>query len=215
LAAHEVYIEQRRLERWRLGRPARFAVCYVRREAVGGEYRAQVEVEGRPLSITFRAPVQRGRLARRWGLIAGVAVAAGLLLTGAVSAALDLRADTEDQLSRLEQTAAVRLRQAKVQARLNDEARILAANGAGRQTVDGMLADLGWIAAAKAPGAHIDALHWERGYIGVEARGLIAPFGTTDRTVIKADHPLRPGVWLWGVGPAGSATSPSGSGSPP
>jgi hypothetical protein len=207
LPAHEVYIEQRRLEPWRMGRPARFAVCYVRRESIKGEYRAQVEVEGRGLSITFRAAAQRGQLAKRWGLIAGLAVVVGLLLTTAISAALEVRADAEDRLVNLEQTAALRLHQAKAQARLNDQAKLLAGGGA-RQTIDGMLADLTWIAAAKAPNAHVDALHWERGYIGVEVRGVTPPFLAADRAVIRADHPVRPGVWLWGVGPVGSGTTP-------
>jgi hypothetical protein len=64
---------------------------------------------------------------------------------------------------------------------------------------------MAWAGAAKAPAAHIDALHWERGYMAVEVRGDTPPFANPDRAVLKADKPSRPGVWLWGVEPAAAA----------
>jgi hypothetical protein len=207
-----VLIEQRRLGRWAFGRPARFVVCYVRRADVVGEFRAQAEVDGRSLVIVFRPPAARVRLAKRWGMIAAVGGLAMVLGIGAVASALSSRGETEAQLESLEQRADVGLRQAEAQARLSDQARRLDAVGAGRQTVSTLLGDLAWASSAKAPSAHIDALHWEHGYMGVEVRGLVAPFAQTNRPVIKADKPIRPGVWLWGVGPAAAGPrAPGGS----
>lgn len=201
LPLEELFIEYRRIEPWGWGRPARFVVCYVRRAEVAGEFRARVEADGRSLSVRFRPPSERGRSVGRLGLVGALAVAIAVLGASAISAALAARSDAEDRLAQLEQRAAVRLREAKAQARAGDEARVLKAVGAGQQTVDTLLADLAWVSQAKAPGAHIDALHWERGYLGVEARGATPPFSAPDRVVLKADRSLRPGVWLWGVAP--------------
>ncbi|MDR3509244.1 MAG: hypothetical protein P4L64_15225 [Caulobacteraceae bacterium] len=205
----DVVYRLRRLEAWSPGRPARYAACYVRAAEAGETFSTTVEVDGRTLPIQFLSAAERGRQARRLGILAAVVAVTVLSLGSAISSALAVRADTSDRLGMAEQRAALKLRQAQTQARLHEEARMLDAAGARHRALGDFLTDLAWASAAKAPGAHINALHWERGYVAVEVRGDAPPFTAGDRAVIRADKPIRPGVWLWGVGPAGSAAASS------
>ncbi|MDR3511015.1 MAG: hypothetical protein P4L73_05235 [Caulobacteraceae bacterium] len=205
----EVVYRLRRLEAWTPGRPARHAAFYVRARDVGEGFETTVQVDGRHIKVSFLSPAEQARRARRSLMLFSVAAAAGLLLFVAVAAAIAGRVSTEARLSALEQTAAARVRAAKAYERLKVQTRLLNAAGARGSSLADYLADLAWATAAKAPAAHIDALHWQHGYMGVEVRGDAAPFAAPDRTVIKADRPIRPGLWLYGVAPAarGSAVS--------
>jgi hypothetical protein len=72
--------------------------------------------------------------------------------------------------------------------------------GRGRSIGD-LMGDLTWVAASKSPDARVAAVHWQGGVMAVEVRGEAPPFATVDRRLERAPHPLRAGVWLWGVGP--------------
>ncbi len=210
----DVVYRLRRLDGWSLGRPARYAACYVRAREAGETFETAVEVDGRTISIQFLSVAERNRRARRLGVIAGVVAVTALLLSAAISSAVYVRGETEDRLAAAELHATNNLLQAQAQARLYREARLLDGAGVTGHAVEDLLSDMAWAVSAKAPGAHIDALHWEHGYIAVEARGEAAPLVAGSRAVLKAGRQVRPGVWLWGVGPTGSAAT-SSAGAPP
>lgn len=204
LPLSEVVYRLKRLDAWSPGRPSRYAACYVRAQEAGETFEARVEVDGRNITIAFVSMAERNRRARRLGGLAAVVAVTTLSLATAISSALSVRSDTEDRIAAADLRATHRLRQAQEQARLYKEARLLDAAVGKHTGPSDLLSDIAWTASAKAPGAHIDALHWEHGYVAVEVRGEAAPFNNPDRPVLKAAKPVRPGVWLWGVGPAGS-----------
>jgi hypothetical protein len=207
----EVVYRVRRLEAWSPGRPARHAAFYVRARDVGEGFETTVQVDGRAVKVSFLSPVEQARRARRSLIMISIAAATALLIFGAVAAAVGARASAEARLAGLEQTAAAQLRAARAYQRLKVQTRMLNAAGARGSSVSDYLADLAWASAAKAPDAHIDALHWQHGYMCVEVRGDVAPFAGGDRTVIKADKPIQPGLWLYGVAPVvrGAAAPPA------
>jgi hypothetical protein len=203
LPLSEVLYQLHRLEPWRLGRPARYAATYVRVREVREALEASVEVDGRRLHVRFVSTAEKSRRAKRFGIVAA-ALAVGVLAAGvAMTTALAMRSQTALRLDALEQTAALRLRQARNLDALDDQTRALNIAHVQGQSLKDYLSDLAWAAAARSPDAHIDSVHWERGLMAVQMRGDVAPFAQNDRTVIKASKPVRPGVWLWGVGPAG------------
>ena len=212
LPLSEVVYRLRRLDGWAPGRPARYAACYVRAQEAGETFETTVEIDGRTIPVQFLSAAELNRRAQRLGAIAAIAGVTCLLFGLAISSAIAIRGETEDRLSAADLHAETKLRLAHSQARLYREARLLDAAGVKHQAVSDLLADMAWAAGAKAPGAHIDALHWEHGYLAVEARGETAPFAGGDRAILKADKPVRPGVWLWGVGPAGSAQAQATAG---
>jgi hypothetical protein len=192
-----------RLDRWGFGRPARYAVCYVRSREVGDRFDTTVVVDGRPFRIQlFSNAEQRRRAQTSLMVLAGMIVVV-LLIAAALVSAWSTRSQATLKLAAVQQAAAVRLHQAESLERLKDQTRGLNAAHVRGQSLNDFLNDLAWASAAKAPGAHIDTLHWERGLMGIEVRGDAPPFGQSDRAVIKVDKPVRPGVWLWGVGAAG------------
>jgi len=210
----EVVYRVQRLDPWGLGRPARFAAAYVRAEEVGEDFETTVDAGGRSVRIRFLSMEARARQARKIGMIGAVAAVTALLTIAAITSSLGVRGETAARLSEAETMAASRLRSAQRVAADHAEARQLDAAGVRHLSVKDLLADMAWAGAAKAPGAHIDGLHWERGYMAVEVRGDAAPFANPDRAVLKADKPSRPGVWLWGVEPASSA-KPAEAAPPP
>ena len=201
----EVVYRVQRLDPWSLGRSARFAAAYVRAQEVGDDFETTIDAGGRSVRIRFLSMEVRARQARKIAVIAAVAGVTGLLTLAAITSAFGVRGETAARLADTETRAASRLRHASRVAADHDEARLLDAAGVRRLGVKDLLADMAWAGAAKAPAAHIDALHWERGYMAVEVRGDTPPFANPDRAVLKADKPSRPGVWLWGVEPVGSA----------
>ncbi len=197
----ELVYQLRRLEPWRPGRPARFAAFYARSRDVGELLEAVVEVAGRPLAVRFVSASAQSRKAR--GLIAvalgvGVALAA---VAGAVTLALSVRSDAEERLTSLEPALAAKTRLARALERQSKESRALETGGLRGRALSDYLSDVAWASAAKAPGARIDALHWDHGLMAVEAHGDTSPF-VGNREVTRIDKPLRPGLWLWGVAPA-------------
>jgi hypothetical protein len=201
----EVVFRLRRLDPWRPGAPARFAACYVRAQEAAETFEARVQVEGRSFTLRFTSSRDRDQRARRLGAIAAIAGVTSLLFGLALSTAISVRGDVEARLAAAELSSGHRLRVAKTQDRIYRESRLLETTSGPHRAVRDVLGDLAWLARSKAPTAHIDAVHWEQGYMAVEVRGDAAPFPNADRQVLKSQKPVRPGVWLWGVGPAGSA----------
>jgi hypothetical protein len=201
----DVVYRLRRLDPWTLGRPARYAACYVRAREAGDSFQTLVEIDGRSIPIQFLSSAELGRRTKRLTAIGAGIVVMVVILALAVGSAISMRAETQARLSADEMRSQALLRQAQAHAELYHEARLLDGAGVRHRSMTDLLNDLAWVAASKAPGAHIDNFHWERGYIAVETRGLTPPVASVDRAVLKAEKPVRPGVWLWGVGPVGSA----------
>jgi hypothetical protein len=97
---------------------------------------------------------------------------------------------------------------------LHDEQRLLADQLDRGAPLRDVAADLAWASAAKAPDVRLEALHWRRGVMALEVRGGKPPFeADSGRPVERSRRPLRPGVWVWGVGPEGGAQT-AGSANP-
>jgi len=201
--AHVVY-QLKRLEPWSAGKSGRYAVAYVRADEVKGQLRATGEVDGRHVPFVFLSPREQERRLRSLLFVAvATGLATALLVIGA-GTALRTRAQDETSLADLERTVAVRGRDVKTQQLGRQEARALDEEGVSRRRMNDFLNDLAWASNAKAPDARVQALHWDRGYLGVEARGDAAPFLETGRHVERAPKPVKRGVWLWGVSPGSS-----------
>jgi hypothetical protein len=205
LPLDQVVYQRRRLDDWRPRRHGRFAIFYVRSADIARGLDATVVVDGRPMRVRFPAPGESLARARRLAPFVVGGLASILLIGGAITAALALRASASDRLAQLEQLAQTRLGQAERLARLKAQSRLLKDRVPARSTVADYLGDIGWVTAAKAPGAHIDAVYWQNGYMGVAVRGEAAPFSVQARAVARAAKPVRPGVWLWLVAPPGKA----------
>jgi hypothetical protein len=208
----DVVYQLHRLDTWSLGRPARYAACYVRAQEAGDDFETTVSVDGRSVRVRFLSMDVRARQAKRVGVIAAVAGLTALLVVAGLTSALSVRAETADRLANAEMLSARRLAKARAEAQLVAQTRLLDAAGVRHRGIGDLLEDIAWASSAKAPEAHIDSLHWERGYMAVEVRGDGPAFAQPDRAVLKADKQARPGVWLWGVEPAhpgdGGATAP-------
>jgi hypothetical protein len=198
----EVVYQLRRLDPWFLGRVARYAAFYVRARDGGGDFQTMVEVHGRPMRVRFMSAAQRSRHVRRLALLAAATGSLALVVSAAVTSALNTRAETAERLAAVEQMAAAKLRVAKAQDRRRRTEQALDAAGLRRLGLSAVLGDLAWASSAKVPAARIVAFHWDHGHLAVEARGDGAPFVPGRRSVVRAQKPLRAGVWLWGVEPA-------------
>ncbi len=211
LPMHELAMRLIRADPWGFGRPARYVACYVRAAEIGDDFSAPVEAAGRVLTVRFQSMAVKRRQAQRLTVLAGLTAAGALVLGGALETALAARGDRAQRAQDLALQSAQRLREGQQRRRLQAETRLLDAAGVRGHTLDDVLSDMAWAAANKSADAHVQALHWDHGYMGVEVRGDAAPFGASDRAVAKAAKPVSAGVWLWGVGPAGSAAGKPGS----
>jgi hypothetical protein len=201
-----------RLEAWAFRRPSRFAVAYVRAREIGDRFDATAIVDGRAIRVRLYSIRGQARRARVIGIAVGAAIVSVLLVGGTVAQALATHAEVNTKLAGVEATLAVLEREADTLDRLKDQTRWLNASHVQGQSLNAALSDLAWASAAKNPAAHIDAIHWERGLMGITVRGDAAPLAETERSEIKVAKPLRPGVWLWGVGPAAAAARSSSVG---
>ncbi len=204
----EVIYQLRRLDPWFVGRAARYAAFYVRAQE-GGDLQSTVEVNGRPMRVRFLSVAARNRRARSLAVLAGVTGGLALVVSAAVTTALTTRAETAERLDAIAQIAAAKARAATTLERRRLTGQALDAAGVRSLSLSAVLGDLDWASTAQAPGARIEAFHWDHGHIAVEARGDTPPFMPGARTAVRAGKPLRPRVWLWGVEPARAArTSP-------
>ena len=196
----DIVYRVRRLDAWRPGATARFAAIYVRAEEARGGLTASSNVDGKLITVTFTSPAEQRRRLRR--LAAGAAGAAAVVtivmtLAGTVTAR---RERTTETLETVERATTMRQQEAGALRRAKREARALDAEGLRGRRIEDVLTDLAWASRSKSATAHIQALHWDHGYIAVEAEGGQPPFEASDRPLERAKAPVRPGVWLWGVG---------------
>lgn len=197
----EVIYRLKRLEPWALGRAGRFVAFYVRTREIGDRLDATVMVEGRPLEVSFLSGAEQTRRARKLALGAVVGALCVLPPAGAILAASAKRAEVAEQLDRAEQDGQRKVREARGVEQLKKQARALNAAGGQDRRMQTVLSDLAWASTAKVQSVKIEAVHWDRGYMAVEARGEDAPFQRADRLVKRFEKPVRRGVWLWGVAP--------------
>jgi len=194
-----------RVEPWSLGRAGRFAAVYLRGEALD-RHVAEITVDGRPFTVVFASPAsERAALIGQARRIALVAIPA-LLISAAIVSAFAVRADREARLEALEARAEQASRQAAQTIALKRDARILKGAGGDRLILTNALADIDWATDNRRPDAHLQALHWENGLMTLTVRGETPPLRGSGREIRKAQAPLGPGLWVWGIGPV----APSG-----
>lgn len=201
LPLRELEFQVVRMDRWRPGQASKFAAFYVRTRDVGRRFSAEAIVDGQPVEAVFVGRGERASAARKTAIFAAAAV--GGLALGAISltVALSARHGAEAQLEELERLVRQKAALARAAEAERREAKALDQAGMAGRSLYGYLTDLDWASAAKTPTARIDAIHWDRGAIAVEARGDDPPFAEQGRHLTRMDKPLRPHVWLWGVGP--------------
>lgn len=198
----------RRLDRWGPGRPGRYAAFYVRAREIRDPFETAVEVDGQSVTVRFGASGPDLRRLRSAGLAVALFMASGALLGGGTMLALGARSEAAAQLEADEQLAATRTRAADAFRARSYQARELRALVGQARPVGDVLGDVAWVASSRTPDARIAAIHWERGLLAVEARGDQPPFLSADRPLERSPRPLRPGVWLWAIGPAGALSQP-------
>ena len=196
----EVAYRLRRLDPWRPGGAARFAAIYARQQDARAGLIATPTIDGRRIPVSFMPAAQAALRLRKLAIAALASGAVAALAVTALGSAIARRGEAESALSAVERVADGRQRQAQELRRLKRQTIALDAAGVRGQALGNVLADLAWASAAKTPDAHIQALHWDHGYLAVEVEGDAAPFQSADRPLVKARTPVRPGVWLWGVG---------------
>ena len=196
----EVVYRLRRLDPWRPGGTARFAAIYAREQDARHGLVATPTIDGRQVPVSFMPAAETAKRLRKLAVVALASAAVVALVVTALGSAITRRAQTEAALQSVEQLAMSRQRQAQTLRQLKRQTLALDAAGVRGMALSDVLSDLAWASAARSPDAHIQALHWDHGYMAVEVEGDAAPFQTADRPVQKAKAPVRPGVWLWGVG---------------
>jgi len=196
----------RRLESWRPGGPGRYAAFYIRSRDYRVPFETEVDVEGQAHTVAFGTNPQKALQMRRLAVVAGIVALTGIILAGGGALASSVRAEAEARLSRLEQQSRQKLKTAQSYKRQKELAADLETATAGRVRMSDVLEDLAWVATAKSADARIVAVHWEQGVLAAEVQGEGSPFPAPDRQVERYEKAIRPGVWLWGVGPRGSGT---------
>lgn len=190
----------RRLEPWKPGQAARYAVFYVRRRDYAAPFETTMDVDGQPVRVAFGKTVRARPRGPSPGFLATLGgIAALALAAGGGWMAFQVRAENEAELSRLEQQAAAKLRVARKAQQQRDLVRDLALVRGGSARAEDILADLAWINRSRTPEARIVGFHWDHGLIALESRGEAAPVTVTGGQLERSPKPLRPGVWLWGV----------------
>jgi hypothetical protein len=191
----------RRLEPWRNGKAARFAAVYVRADAVKDRFEAKVDADGKPLTVVFLSSREQVRRTRVLAAVAGAfAISAFAAVTG-TGLALDTRADSAARLTLIERMARQRMARSERAARLAIQDRALAAEDVDGRRLADFLDDVAWASQAKADGARVRGLHWQEGYLAIEARGDQPPVADPRRPTEKFGKPVRDGVFLWAVAP--------------
>ena len=195
----DVIFRLRRLERWRPGREARFAAVYVLAADARKGLVANTSIDGRPLVVSFAAPAEQARRLRFLGMIALASAAATFLIVAVAGTLLQRRAEASERLAAVEQLAGLKLRQAEELQRMSAQTLMLDAQGLRQRRMQSVLDQIAWASRAKAPSAHVWALHWDHGFVAVESGGEAAPLQDPRRPLQRSRAPVRPGVWLWGV----------------
>lgn len=199
LPAGDVVYQLRRLDAWRPGSPARFAAFYVLARDVDGRLETQAQVDGRDVRVVFESGAVTAERAKRLGVVGLAAAVVAFAIVLVTGLAVARRTELDGKLTTIEQQADVKLRNASAKARLKSQSQALRAWPDKGAPVGDLMADLAWISSAKAAGAQVYGVHWDRGLLAVEAPepAPLVVFG--DRKVQRSSKPVRPGVFLWAV----------------
>jgi hypothetical protein len=184
-----------RLESWKLGRQGRFKVVYTRAGPSSGASGLQASASATASIGAAAFEDERTRL-----LIAiGVALVSLTLFGIAISSALGRRTDVAASLFSLDGALGRAEHRAAELAELDRRAVALDRVGGTDRSVERLLGDLDWLAGHRRPDVAIMSVHWLRGISAIETASSASPFLDPDRQIQRASHPIRPGVWLWGV----------------
>lgn len=205
----EVAYQLRRLGVWD-GRASRFAAFYVRAADFTESFVSDLQVDGETLRLRMTHPADERRRSKIVGAIAATAAVLLTVLTVSIVSATSHRTRLSETLETAERQANSRLRAAQGLNRRWRQATTLEAASRGDFPVDRLIADLNWASANRTPGTRIDAFHWERGVLAVEAAGAAPPIEAWDRPLIRSSKPIRPGVWAWAAGQAQTARAATG-----
>lgn len=195
----DVALVLRRIGRWAYRSPARFAAIYARQSDVGDGLSTTIELDGRPMAVSFPSARRRMARARLLLVVTTVVTTATFLFVATAATIWSARSQAEQRLAALEQQAARNLLQAQAAERISAQSRALDAQGVRGTRAADVLGDLAWASMARKPDARVAAFHWEAGVVAVEARGEDSPLAPSDRLVERSSSPVRPGTWLWGV----------------
>lgn len=199
LAGQAVAYRLTRTEPWKLGAGGRFAVVYARD---GGLTVTPAAGGGAPTGAFERLAAAFEGVASRRLLTLAITIASLAVFGLAVSSAVSRRAEVRSDLVSLDQSVDLGEHRAHQVADLQRQASVLNRLGAADRSVGRLLSDMDWVAAHRRPEVAITSFHWIGGIAAVEAATADSPFANADRPVQRASHPVRPGVWLWGVVPA-------------
>ncbi len=206
----EVAYRLQRLDSWRPGKAVRYAAVYVRAEEARQGLVATTQIGDEEITVRFTPPAERARRLRSAALV-GLACAGGVafltVIAGTVAAR---RGEIADALETTQAVSAAKLREVGALRRLKRQAVALDAAGLRGQRLIDVVAGLAWASRSKAPGAHIEAFHWDHGFMAVEADGDTPPFDGTEQPMQRSSAPVRPGVWLWGVSSLDAWGDPAG-----
>jgi len=198
-----------RMDRWRPGQISKFAAFYVRTKDVGRRFAAEAMFDGHPVEVVFVGRGERALAARKTALLTLAGAGAVVLGATSLTVALSARQGAESQLEDLERQAKQKTALAREAEAERRETRALDQAGMAGRSIYSFLTDIDWASAAKTQTARIDAIHWDRGAVAVEARGDDPPFSDQGgRHITRMDKPLKPHVWVWGVGPGSQAPAP-------
>lgn len=200
----DLRLRLKRLASWAPGRAARYGAFYVRLRDYRGPFETTVEVDGQTTKVAFGTGAAQMQRMQRTGLVLALVFSTVAAVVTGLMLAFDARRETAAARDTLAQLSAAKLRSARAhQARQAAADDLQRAVGRSRPVED-VVADLAWVASAKAGDARIVGVHWDHGLIAVEVRGDATPFAATSRPLERSDKPIRPGVWLWGVAPEGA-----------
>lgn len=194
----QLVFQVRRTDPWRPRAPGLFEAEYLHASGGAAQNRRATSFLG--LDASRRTP---------FGLSLPALVLVGLALVVLPAAALNQawsrRQDQAEALSDLDTRVLVEGRRATAAARRAEEARRLDQLHVDELSPGQVLKDLDWLSLHKRPDVTLSAVHWARGIAALEVASDVSPLDAADKPIQCAPHPLRPGVWLWGV-----ALSPGG-----
>jgi len=196
VAIEGLTLRLKRLAPWRNGKAGSFAAFYVKTEALGGGFRTSKVIDGRTVAVEFKSRAQAKAEGRLLALFVGIGGGAAVAVLTAIIAAAAIRHSGDQRLDDLARRSSHELRQAQVTSALKRQNAALRGVDNPGAYVGEVLEDLAWASRTRRPDVPVEGFHWRPAGFGVEVRGGEAqPFA--DARVLRADRPLRPGVWLW------------------
>lgn len=196
VAIGSLTLRLKRLAPWGNGKAGSFAAFYVKTEALGGGFRTSKVIDGRTIAVEFKSRAQARAEGRLLAVFVGVGGGAAVALLTAIIAAVAIRHAGDRRLDDLARRSIHELRQAQITSALKRQNAALRGVDNSGAYVGEVLEDLAWASRTRRPDVPLEGFHWRPAGFGVEVHGKEAqPFA--DTRVLRADRPLRSGVWLW------------------